>query len=884
MQVPATPFIYDYANALTERVGESSRSCTRATQIAARQIGATSYEFDFYLGDPTKSGSTLLPTERLADGQLRYFFRAKVEILASAVFSDEVVDVMVIDRAQPGLEIPVAGLVHDGSEIAQLDMMRDAVNQFETNSRTFAGRVIEHPTIDRRLSLVRRDEVVVVNKRHQVVSRDVWVLQTFVQVLAQSGSTRVPMDYCIETPISMPVGGRAAAAVSPGSATYICALDYAEVQTTPEQRLASLRPIQIEETYKEGSNTVTKQFDRPFRILSALNYFREIGAYFDDMARHSVRIAGAVVHPSFTPSTSSSLFDPLDGHAVALPCEHLGRATTQLLLEDMKYDPASSVGGKGMFTVGEFTFDPAQGPLVPSDKNADYAVFAGFAEMADFVKEADRLAKACGGLRPVGGGGSPATTGPGITFHAIDFNQPEGHLEFTAETHVASGVATLVDAATGLPIAGSDASSLAILVGDEAAGKRASMAMRTGYVDAYGHKSTCGAVSVYAWKQDAKTGSWALGVRRAHAGMRLGNILEMVEHQLKNGDVLADALGIHFEYGEGYRPVVAFRQVLPGFDVPAAAGGTGIRVAGEVLLDVGRSLFITSRGRVVEPGEWQLHGLAFLNVNPQPGVADAPFHNPIDAGRQPRVLSADSILVPIQRAIAGLNVAGAVVRRIEAGTGSAQDVYRNGYITLKVTYDIGGALVARIVQVQFTQDPGTKSWHVGGLWWGVDSNNLHRIDWPGIYHGVEADKPGTVSANRDYPETLVGLFQVEDGSMQWLQFTCAGHDITSAFDAMPSAGSPGLYGWLEAVGPAGVGRVPITDPRHPYTLAQKYHDGEISLQEYEAGLLRVFGWFLEFMAACPRQDGSVVNGNARPVGFTVSLYPQVEPSWAHVFA
>nr|MDO8083594.1 hypothetical protein [Candidatus Sigynarchaeum springense]MDO8115981.1 hypothetical protein [Candidatus Sigynarchaeota archaeon] len=68
---------------------------------------------------------------------------------------------------------------------------------------------------------------------------------------------------------------------------------------------------------------------------------------------------------------------------------------------------------------------------------------------------------------------------------------------------------------------------------------------------------------------------------------------------------------------------------------------------------------------------------------------------------------------------------------------------------------------------------------------------------------------------------------------------------------MPTAGHPGIFGWLEAVGPTIDGQhtpIRIDDPNHPYMLAANLHDGTITTEEYEAGMMRVLGWFLEFVS------------------------------------
>jgi len=102
----------------------------------------------------------------------------------------------------------------------------------------------------------------------------------------------------------------------------------------------------------------------------------------------------------------------------------------------------------------------------------------------------------------------------------------------------------------------------------------------------------------------------------------------------------------------------------------------------------------------------------FLNVHPAPGVSEVSFNIAIEAGKEPRVISAGSMLVPIKQAIASLNKAGAVVRRIESGTDEGQPVKGKKYISLEVTFGIGGVDVPRAVQIRIAQDPDSKVWSI----------------------------------------------------------------------------------------------------------------------------------------------------------------------------
>jgi len=252
------------------------------------------------------------------------------------------------------------------------------------------------------------------------------------------------------------------------------------------------------------------------------------------------------------------------------------------------------------------------------------------------------------------------------------------------------------------------------------------------------------------------------------------------------------------------RPLVAFKQVLPGFDVPAASGGTGIRVAADVRVDVGRERTSTRTGELLEAGKWQVRGLSFLNVHPAPGVAELAFHDPIEAGKKPRVISPDSMLVPIKQAIAGLNKAGAVVRRIERGTDAAQEVYRIGYITLEVTFGIGGVDVARAVQIRIAQDPDSKVWSIAS-----EPNVGIAITHPDTTVYTSISKTFFYWKEDDQQEygALVGEFVVDQatGQTAWLQFSNSG----------PNKAHNAVYGWLETVYFDPVNNRRGVDPKDP---------------------------------------------------------------------
>nr|MDO8084370.1 tetratricopeptide repeat protein [Candidatus Sigynarchaeum springense] len=177
----------------------------------------------------------------------------------------------------------------------------------------------------------------------------------------------------------------------------------------------------------------------------------------------------------------------------------------------------------------------------------------------------------------------------------------------------------------------------------------------------------------------------------------------------------------------------------------------------------------------------------------------------------------------------------------------------------------------------------------------MNSPEYLRMDWPGLYFGTVPG--GTTNAQRLHPMTVVGQFKVSDGSVQWLQFTCVAFDSTTGLEVRPVAGKQGLYGWLEAIGPASIGHgLAMTDPRHPYALAKELYVNNKkpgALAKYEAGLLQVMNWHMEFISKCPTQPGGYFTAtgwpgqthpvSSIPIGTPGSEnYPSKNPAWANL--
>jgi hypothetical protein len=161
---------------------------------------------------------------------------------------------------------------------------------------------------------------------------------------------------------------------------------------------------------------------------------------------------------------------------------------------------------------------------------------------------------------------------------------------------------------------------------------------------------------------------------------------------------------------------------------------------------------------------------------------------------------------------------------------------------------MGGGSVVRYVLVKLVQDAQTGEWHVHHFESSLsgDGNTYDYLFWPGIYTGYLPDNIDSVIAPRSHQATLVGQYGIDlrpggdptkasdyiiapidlanPGThldVRYLQFTCTAFDAATGRHVLPVADQPGLYGWLEVVGPAGVGPVPINDPRHPWSLAAR---------------------------------------------------------------
>nr|MDO8086328.1 hypothetical protein [Candidatus Sigynarchaeum springense] len=374
------------------------------------------------------------------------------------------------------------------------------------------------------------------------------------------------------------------------------------------------------------------------------------------------------------------------------------------------------------------------------------------------------------------------------------------------------------------------------------------------------------------------------------------------------GDVDPEHTALLVTSGDNSIATVAFQQVLPG----VTPGGAGIRLAGRVLLRVGYNYVHPTTNVMYARGSWSVDTFYVLNPRTWDAATGTWTATPSVDAIALKVAIDEGMVAPIVRFVDRLNRASAVVRRIEARTAGAQDTKKERYLSLQVTFDIGGVPDARMVMVKLAQDPGTKAWHVGSLWWAVvpadpkATPNYHRIDWPGIYTGVlpgwrlpDTDPPTAFDvAPRDHEETLVGFYGIDPdvnsptgysvvpvdpanpgqhAEFAHMQFTSMAFDAVTGLHVVPMPGEPGLYGWLEARGPVIDGvrtPIPYDDPRHPYTLAARLRAGTISLADYEAGMLRVFGWILQFAAECPAQP-------CRPAA--IPDYPTTgNPDWSGV--
>ncbi|MEX2716222.1 MAG: hypothetical protein Q6370_007970 [Candidatus Sigynarchaeota archaeon] len=805
--------------------------------------GASGIHLDFEVGD-------LLPAG--------YRFRAKITFDGSVLPGDRA-ETWVVDPSGTELaQLPGEQLVA-GAEIFQLEATRRQLAKLGTTSRAFVAA--EHWQADEKGTPVKHTS---------------WMLRASVAVPA--GLASGDMVYQLDVQLAKAIG----------TLRDVAYITYAG---TTGQPIANPYAIQ-EDARKSDGKKSGYTVDRGFGLTSAVTYLQRVQGLFAEIGAYSRQIGGVTARPTFTPSTTSVYHDPLDGFTLRVPHEDAGRPGSEWIeLRQVTYDPMKIGGaGRSMVRVASFVLDPTNpAPLRVTGSAEKYISFENFGEIETLVGQVGSLIASCGGLRATG-----TTTGRGITFHGVSSGHGEGRIAFTATTAIKSGVATLADGTTGLPVPGSDASSLDIKIGDAATAYYAEMVMRSGLMKGLtGNLPTsCGAIYWPGWVKDKDTGVWGWKYANSQEGLPMSQILATAERQLAGGVVLADQQGIYPAFAGWYnRPVIACTQVLPGWDVPAPAGGSGIGVAGEVVVDVGRD----RPGTGDKAGQWQLRGLAFLNVHPAPGVNRLHFFTPLDAGDVPGVLAAGSMLVPIRNFVKGLNAAGAVVRRIVAA-GNVNDVKADKYLALAVTFNIGGVDVTRAVMARVARDTSTSTstsaWGIAGLEWSVMPtyrNSYHRIDWPGIYRGILPG--GTANENRHQTETLVGQFDVDPTNPNpslrtaWLQFCCIAFDAETGTSVYPVSGHPGLYGWLEAIGPAGIGPVGIYRiidglPAHPAMLVSEFHAGRLTRAEYEAGMLRVLGWFLEFMSQCPSQPAGYASAPGFPADIPLYEYPN--PSWSNV--
>jgi hypothetical protein len=619
----------------------------------------------------------------------------------------------------------------------------------------------------------------------------------------------------------------------------------------------------------------------PWKVLSG--YFERLAAFHQDGKR-----AGA----TFTPATISAANpDPHHGFTLQVPDANklLPSAGAIARFHGCEFNPSEPGSTQTHIWIRQAEF--VQGDVVGAVDEygaSSYASFDSFSEIYAAVNAIGGMLHEAGGVRAR----TASIATRGVSIHGIRVDADGGRmvrLVFSASLGVSRGLSgTLVDATTGSVLTGTDAADLTVVLGDQpsaadfAADPNARPA-HPGLLElrrSYWHET-----GNVGWRYRDETGAYGSGTMMSYA-TSMGHVMAaldaaaagaLIAVPVSAGIVDPDNVGLRLTGGfEGQQPVVAIRRFVvdPSKPVPVAA-------------DV--NYFIN------EPGDVRASTVYYYDT---PGVAGGVSQQALASAIQAGTAGDGDMFAPIIKALNALQVPGLLVKIMAIGTLQVNE-YKS--FSAKVTFRIGGADVERAMAFKFARDDeGT--WHVGEIKWGVNIAT-NRIDWPGIYHGIlpEGDYVDPESwsrrMNRNHEETLVGLFQVEDGSWQWLQFLCGAFDATSGFDVLPSIGSAGdyhqgLYGWLEAIGPIIDGvrtRIPVTDPRHPYMLAANLRDETISMAEYEDGLMRVLGWMFQFMAVCPSQPGGYYTApnwpgiepdSSRP---GIPWYPSQDPSWAHVY-
>jgi hypothetical protein len=570
--------------------------------------------------------------------------------------------------------------------------------------------------------------------------------------------------------------------------------------------------------------------------------------------------------------------NPFVGFTIGLYDDPLSASKHMYYFHGCDYDPVGIATIQNTLRVSGIEIAPGEiievveiGTLDPTHISFDMTKEGTLHEVVKFMRATSDLIVQCGGIRPSG------SSGIGIDFLRIESDYLGQTLIFAASAAVADGAgSSLVDDTTGGTLPAVDATDLRVIVGTSDA--PASMLMRDSYSGEAGNvawyaRGSDGAISEYQT-------SWVVSMRHVMQTIQDGVTDQAILVHVDGGNIDLDGMSLRLSSTvPASSPAVVIREVV-------TQAGTPVLLAVDIHINVNDEVNTVWAGYLFTVGI-DAGGNRVLDIIP--GTL-------FSAAAHPH----GDMLSPLMRAVVAL-ASSSTVRRIESNI-ILQHVGTVQQLSLAVTFRVGGGDVTRVVQTGLTQDPLSGVWYVEYLKWGVDKDNLHRIDWPGLYHGIlpegdYSDPDHWLDMNRNHEETLVGQFQVDDGSIQWLQFTCAAFDAASGFDVLPSVGSAGdyhqgLYGWLEAIGPVIDGvrtRIPVTDSRHPYMLAANLRDGTISKADYEAGMLQVFGWFLQFMTACPSQPGGYYTApnwpgiepdSSRP---GIPWYPSQDPAWAHVY-
>jgi hypothetical protein len=812
----------------------------RITQMALPNVNAagTQAEFDFRVGD-------LLP--------VGYRFRAKVTFDAATTSGEGKTELWVVDptgqelsynpnNPNSGPTIPADELA-PGSEIYQLQKTQRDLAKFTT---LMPARISENPGAR---TLVYAEHWAS-DKDGNAKSFHKWVLRARVEL--DAGLAGGKMQYDVDV------------ALASGAGTLGRRPAYITYKGTPTAPIGATYAIQ------EDLKTTTK--DRIFILPTVLTYFSRIGAFHAELAdvKYHKLIGGVLRRPTFIPpAVLGKYYDPHDGFSLVMPNENLGRTTCEMVIQKCAYDPLEPrLGSRGIIQAQGFILDPVQGIMLVDGKASSYLLLDGFKGFARMTEEAGELVKACGGLRTTLGNPIPSS---GIEFLGITSgSQLEGHLHFSAMVSVKPGLATLLDASAGLPMAGHDASELGIVIGDnQDISKAADIMLRDGISDGEGRYSRAGAIG---WTPRDENGVWKGSP--SQRGRNMETVIETLESRLKDQEILVevgdgnmidpDHVAIRPETGRDNDICFGFTQVMPTFQ-PGLAGT-------QVAMDL--RLYVRD-GRL---GEWSSWSIVFINPSAVTPISTTAFYQTVDS----------AYFEPISRVFNVLTSAGMVVKDIHASIDKF-DVGKQEAIQFGMTIEIDGVQVNRVVKIDMRFDESSKRWRVTAVGWGINGNTIHRIDWPGIYHGRIPGDLSSVPADRHNADALVGRFPVPGGTTEWLQFVCLGYDPITGAIVYPRAGEVGLYGWLEVIGPAGVGPIRLDTiidgiPAHPYTLAVHYQAGVITAEQHEIGRLRLLRWMLEFAAllnvwsydSVPMGLPPIVPDSQHPGD---DAYPAAHPDW-----